>query len=226
MSEVRNGALREIEVTAPTVEEASREALERLGAVPAEVVVEPVSPAAEGTESAGAIRVRLREGRNERISEIGSAVILIAQILAGLLDRMGLPLPVTVRQESAGDALLAEIGGKAPGLLIGRHGQTLSAIEYFLNRALANRLASCPYVYVDAGGYRERRRATLQRIAEKARSLVRRRRRPLTLEPMSPRDRREIHLALAGDEWVTTESIGDGEHRRVRVVPRSAGQRR
>jgi spoIIIJ-associated protein len=114
------------------------------------------------------------------------------------------------------------ISGDKRGMLIGRRGQTLDALEYLVNRIIA-REELPGRVGIDAEDYRERRRGSLEGLAQRLAERVRRRGRPVSLNPMSPRDRRIIHLALQGDPSLVTRSTGDGYYRRLVIAP--AGSR-
>jgi len=111
------------------------------------------------------------------------------------------------------------------GFLIGHRGQTLDAIEYLVNRIVTKSDETDAHVAVDVEGYRERRWKSLENLALRLGERAKRRRKPVTLSPMSPRDRRVIHLTLEGDPLVTTKSTGRGYFRQVCIVPEE-GQRK
>jgi len=111
------------------------------------------------------------------------------------------------------------------GFLIGHRGQTLDALEYLVNRIVTKSDEVDVHVAVDVEGYRERRWKSLENLALRLGERVKRRRKPATLSPMSPRDRRVIHLTLEGDPLVTTKSTGRGYFRQVCIVPEE-GQRK
>jgi spoIIIJ-associated protein len=125
-----------------------------------------------------------------------------------------------------GSAPRLEIGGDPSGLLIGRRGQTLDALEYLVNRiALHDEAAVGMRVTVDVDGYRVRRQQALEdqarRMSERARSSGK----PISLNPLGPRDRRIVHLALQNDTAVTTRSEGEGFYRRVVIAPTAPARR-
>lgn len=111
------------------------------------------------------------------------------------------------------------------GFLIGHRGQTLDALEYLVNRIVTKSDDIDAHIAVDVEGYRERRWKSLENLALRLGERVKRRRKPATLSPMSPRDRRVIHLTLEGDPLVTTKSTGRGYFRQVCIVPEE-GQRK
>lgn len=111
------------------------------------------------------------------------------------------------------------IHGDTSGLLIGRRGQTLDALEYVVNRAVGHDEERAAHVAVDANGYRARRRAALEALAHRMAEEARSKGRPVSLNPMSPRERRIVHLALQDDPALTTRSAGSGFYRRLVIAP-------
>jgi len=117
-----------------------------------------------------------------------------------------------------GEAVITVTGGPV-NLLIGHRGQTLDALEYLLNRMVTRNEEGEARFVLDTEGYRERRRKSLESLALHLGERVKRRRKTVTLSPLSPRDRRIIHLALQGDPLVTTKSMGRGYFRRLSILP-------
>jgi spoIIIJ-associated protein len=107
-----------------------------------------------------------------------------------------------------------------PGILIGKHGQTLNAVEYLLNCMLNRSSLVKKKVFVDAEGYRERREQMLADLAYRAAAKVKQTHQEIVLDPMPPRDRRIIHVTLQSDEQIRTYSRGEGMMRRVAVTTR------
>jgi spoIIIJ-associated protein len=122
------------------------------------------------------------------------------------------------------DGVRLVISGDPSGLLIGRRGQTLDALEYLLHRIVAHGEDTGARLVVDAENYRLRRRESLEDLARRVAERARRSGKPITLSPMSPRDRRIVHLALQGDTGMTTRSAGSGFYRKIVIAP--AGARR
>lgn len=141
------------------------------------------------------------------------------EILAELLRQMGEQADIELAQSDDPDMLELNIRGDGSGILIGRHGQTLDAIEYLVNRMLARRIKEAAPISVDTESYRARRRRQLQRMALAKGEQAKREHVPVTLEPMPPRDRRIVHLALKDDPMITTRSSGDGFMRAVEILP-------
>jgi spoIIIJ-associated protein len=118
------------------------------------------------------------------------------------------------------------VAGAGAGIVIGRHGQTLDAIEYLLNRIASHCDKTPVRIAIDVEGYRERRQESVEQVARQAAEKARATGRPVTLAPMSARDRRTVHVALGDDREITTRSEGEGSFRRVVIVPsRSPGSR-
>ena len=105
------------------------------------------------------------------------------------------------------------------GILIGRRGQTLASLQFMVRLIVSHQTKKWVPIVVDIESYRRRRSEKLEALAERLAEQVRERGRPFTLRPMLPYERRIIHLALADYPNVTTESIGEGESRRVVIRP-------
>lgn len=136
-----------------------------------------------------------------------------------MLDKMDLDLI----PELTDDGIINLVGEDA-GVVIGRYGETLKALEYITNLVCHDDM-STRRVRFDCGGYRARREQTLRRLAESIAREAKRKGSPVSLEPMSSWERRLIHIALRDDKEVETRSIGEEPLRRVLVCP-VGGQRR
>jgi spoIIIJ-associated protein len=112
-----------------------------------------------------------------------------------------------------------EISGRDAGRVIGKKGQVLAAVQYLTNRIVNRPGLDRRYVTVDAEGYRSRRDSTLATMARRLGKQAVDEGKIITFEPMNPRDRRVIHLALAKFEGVVTKSEGEGDDRRVQIIP-------
>ncbi|HET8679906.1 MAG TPA: RNA-binding cell elongation regulator Jag/EloR [bacterium] len=203
------------EASARSVEEAIALAIRELGAsredVDVEVLQEP-RPALLGLGGRDA-RVRVTTRSTE-----GALAERIATEVLGL---MGYTATGDI-QESGGRTTVV-LEGQEIGGLVGPRGQTLDALEFLVGLQLAKRLGHRLHVTLDAEGYRARRETALQAMAGQAANRAIRERKPVSLEPMDPRDRRTIHMALQHDPRVVTSSIGEDENRRVVVHPRDGG---
>jgi len=145
------------------------------------------------------------------------------QVLKEVLRLMS--LEATLSLETRDEGLVINIAGAAEGLVIGRKGQTLDALEYLLHRIVTRSEESEVHLVLDAEGYRERRRKSLETLALRLGERAKRRHKTVALSPLSPRDRRVIHVALQGDPLVTTKSLGRGYFRRLFIVPEEGPRR-
>jgi spoIIIJ-associated protein len=140
-------------------------------------------------------------------------------ILARILELMGEKAEIERATDAEPDTVELNVKGDGSGLLIGRHGQTLDALEYLVNRALARKLKDAAPISIDTESYRLRRRQQLHRMALSKGEQAKREHVAVMLDPMPPRDRRIIHLALKDDPLITTRSSGDGFLRSIQIVP-------
>lgn len=146
-----------------------------------------------------------------------------SRLLQEILAQMGMQTDVSSTVHDSEVVLSFE--DVTDGLLIGRKGQTLDALEYLVNRIIARNDDNETHLLLDAAGYRDRRRQNLESLAMRLGERAKRRRRPVTLSPLNPRDRRIIHLVLEDDPLVTTKSLGRGYLRRLSIVPEEAARR-
>jgi len=140
--------------------------------------------------------------------------------LEEILRRMG--VVATVQQKSAADGaeIILEIKAADSGLLIGRKGQTLEALQYLIERIAGERQSSeGAHIIVDIENYRERRRRSLEDMALRLGEKAKRQRKTVTVDALGPADRRIIHAALQDDPWLTTRSLGQGSYRRLLIIP-------
>ncbi len=149
----------------------------------------------------------------------------IREVLQGLLGKLGVDAIVKVRSgtcvipdEEAANSIVYDIIGDDLGILIGRRGQTLVALQHMVRLMVANRTKYFVPVIIDVNGYRQRRLRALRSLALRTAEQVIERNMPFSLEPMPAFDRRIIHLILADHPDVTTKSVGLGEERKVVIV--------
>ncbi len=140
-------------------------------------------------------------------------------VLREILRHLGVDATIAFEPSDEAGVVWWRIQGDDSGITIGRHGQTLDAIEHLLNRVVGAEQAD--KIHLDADGYRQRRAESLEDRARRTAEEVRRTGRPLELPPMSPRDRRTVHLALQDDPDVETISEGQEPHRVLVVYPRT-----
>jgi spoIIIJ-associated protein len=144
-------------------------------------------------------------------------------ILETLLRGMGLKAKVEVLADTSAEdsrAFVLNIVGDDLGVLIGRRGETLHDLEYMTRLLVAHKTEHSPKLVVDVEGYRTRRERSLRELAKRMAERVQSNRQPITLEAMPPNERRIVHLSLRDHLTVKTQSIGEGDHRRVMIIPK------
>ena len=147
--------------------------------------------------------------------------VVSKEILETLLHGMGLPAQVQVLSDPNAEdsqAFVLNIVGDDLGVLIGRRGETLRDLEYLLRLMVSQKTGKPGKLSVDIEGYRIRRERILRELAKRMAERVEMSRQPITLEAMPPNERRIIHLTLRDHLNVRTNSIGEGEHRRVMIL--------
>ena len=146
-----------------------------------------------------------------------------AEVLRELLQHMGLEAEVVAQEDD--ERVNLEVKGPETGLVIGKKGQTLDALQYLVNKIVSREQTDGGKpIHVDAEGYRGRRAESLVELAHRLAEKARRTGRPVAADPMSPADRRVIHLALADMPGLTTRSEGEGIHRHLVVIPKGDAQ--
>jgi spoIIIJ-associated protein len=236
-----------VEVSGKTVEEAIAKALGEL-AVPREAAeVEVLSRGSRGVLGLGAeearVRVSLLPTRGEAVPTEAPAkappaaedVAKVArELLQELLNYMGVQARVVVipgeppqgmLEEEGPAPLMLDVRGNDLGVLIGRRGETLRALQYMTQLMLSRWQGRWLPVIVDVEQYKARRRHSLQQLARRVAEQVSFSHQPVALEAMPADERRIIHLALRNHPKVTTKSVGEGDRRKVTIIPRSQSAR-
>jgi len=140
--------------------------------------------------------------------------------LVEILHFMGMVATVEQKAAANGEEIILEVKAENSGLLIGRKGQTLEALQYLVDRIAGERQGSeGPHVVIDIENYRERRRRALEDMALRLGEKAKRQRKTVTVDALSAADRRVIHAALHDDPWLTTKSLGQGSYRRLLIIP-------
>lgn len=142
---------------------------------------------------------------------------LASEMLNEILKRMALTVDVTVREDA--EEVILDCAGEDAGRVIGKKGQTLDALQFLINKIVNRFPDGRRHIVLDSGDYRQRRENGLASMARREAKRAVAQSRIITLEPMSPRDRRVIHLSLAKFPGVSTRSDGQGAERRVRIIP-------
>lgn len=197
-----------VEKRGRSVEEAVAAALQELGVQAEQAEVEVLEVPARGLfgligSRDALVRVTVKESKED----------LALRFLQDVARAIGLDVEISTRRDE--DYVFFDVRGDELGILIGRRGQTLDALQYLTNLAVGRVSGERQRIVVDVEGYRRRREETLQRLAERLAEKVRRSGQSMELEPMSAHERRVIHLALQNSPYVTTYSEGEEPFRKV-----------
>ncbi len=234
--------MKEVEISAKTVEEAIQQALEELGVSRDKVEVDVLSEGRHGVLGVGAEEAKIRVRALEAIpSEAGlepaeqvlepaeqnDLINITRDVLETMLSRMGVTTTVVHQeeasiqeQEKTPAPVVFDVKGDGLGILIGRRGQTLACLQYIVRLIASHRMKSSAFIVIDINGYKQHRYQSLKALASRIAEEVEASGESFTLEPMPAYERRIIHIALADHAGVTTESTGIGEARKVVILPR------
>ena len=187
-------------------------------AAPAEAETEaPAEETAEEAQEDGAAEeeapAKTREERPFSAEEQNETAEEAKKFLAGVFN--GMDLDVTMEKMVNEERILLNLRGKGLGILIGKHGQTLNALQYLTNLAAGRLYHHRYFVMLDVENYRSRREQTLTALAKRLAEKAKRTGESVELEPMEPGERRIIHLALQADPDIVTDSEGEGSGRHV-----------
>lgn len=142
----------------------------------------------------------------------------VEKFLKDVFGAMGMEVTMNITQNPQDREMNITLDGADMGVLIGKRGQTLDSLQYLSSLVVNKNTEDYIRVKVDTENYRERRKATLENLAKNIASKVKRTRKPVSLEPMNPYERRVIHSALQNDKYVCTHSEGEEPYRRVVVT--------
>ncbi len=207
---------------AKTVEDAIEKGLERLAITRDEADIEILEEGSRGVLNLiGGKPAKVVVRKKDDASAVSAK---IKELLTNVLDLMDLSCQVTVRAEDDMHIVQVDTVG-ADGLLIGKKGQNLEALEHLLRRMVGKQLRRSVRLEVDIGGYRERRVTALENKAASMASRVKSSGKEMQVEPLSAAERRIVHLALVGDPQVKTYTVGDGDLKSVVIAPQRRGAR-
>ena len=201
-----------IEVSAKTVDDAITEASIKLGTTSDKIEVEVIEKGSTGflgIKSKPAI-IKARK-KNDTVDNI-------REFLENVFSAMDMEVTIDIKKAEDDKVYEVELSGKEMGLLIGKRGQTLDSLQYLTNLAVNKLSDGYIKVKLDTEDYRQRRKDTLENLAKNIAYKVKRTKRPVSLEPMNPFERRVIHSALQGDRYVETHSEGEEPFRHVVVT--------
>lgn len=203
-----------IEVSAKTVSDAITEACQKLTVTSDNLEYEVIEEGSAGFLGIGSkpavIKARVKSSVEDTAKDF----------LNEVFRAMNLAVVVDVKYDEADNSMEVDLSGDEMGVLIGKRGQTLDSLQYLVSLVVNKNAENYIRVKVDTENYRQRRKETLENLAKNISYKVKRTKRPVSLEPMNPYERRIIHSALQNDKYVTTHSEGDEPYRHVVVVLR------
>lgn len=201
-----------IEVSAKTVNDAITEACQKLTVTSDKLEYEVVEEGSSGFLGIGSkpaiIKARVKSSVEDTAKDF----------LKDVFEAMDLTVVVDVKYDELNSSMDIDLSGDDMGVLIGKRGQTLDSLQYLVSLVVNKNVDNYIRVKVDTENYRQRRKDTLENLAKNISYKVKRTKRPVSLEPMNPYERRIIHSALQNDKYVTTHSEGDEPFRHVVVV--------
>ena len=201
-----------VEFSAKTVDDAITEACQKLTVTSDKLEYEVVEEGSSGFLGIGAkpavIKARIKNSVADKAKEF----------LKEVFDAMNIVVVIDVKYDEENRNIDIELSGDEMGVLIGKRGQTLDSLQYLVSLVVNKDEDEYIRVKVDTEDYRKRRKETLENLAKNIAYKVKRTKRPVSLEPMNPYERRIIHSALQNDKYVTTHSEGEEPCRRVVVT--------
>jgi spoIIIJ-associated protein len=198
-----------------STEEAIENACAHFQVSPEQLEIEIVSVGSPGLFGLGGRKAKIRAALREESEEL--LLSSAKEILETLLERVQEQATVSVRQED--DRISLRIETDDAGLLIGKQGQTLDALQYLVTKMLAKKSRRKVRITIDVEAYRARHNEALAHLAQKYGEKVKKSGRPIILSPMNPYDRRIVHMALQDDKEVKTMSRGEGLYKKVVISP-------
>ena len=155
--------------------------------------------------------------RSAKIEEV-SAEDTAKNFLKDVFAAMNMQVVIDVKYNEEEKSMDIELSGDEMGVLIGKRGQTLDSLQYLVSLVVNKEMEEYIRVKIDTENYRQRRKETLENLAKNIAYKVKKTRRPVSLEPMNPYERRIIHSTLQNDKYISTHSEGDEPYRRVVVT--------
>lgn len=201
-----------VEFKGKTKDEALMQASVELGVPSTDLEYEVVSEETKGFLGIGSKPCIIKARRKKTFIDE------IREYLESLFKAMDIQTEIQIEFDETENVLSINLEGPEMGILIGKRGQTLDALQYIISLAVNKKSESYIRVKLDTENYRARRKETLENLAKNIAYKVKRTKRPVSLEPMNPFERRVIHSALQNDKFVTTHSEGDEPYRHVVVT--------
>ena len=201
-----------IEISAKNVDDAITQATVQLGITSDQLEYEVLDKGSTGFLGIGSKNAVIKARKKFSIDEN------VGEFLSFIFDAMKMEVEILVAVNEEEHIIEVELKGDDMGILIGKRGQTLDSLQYLTNLAINKHSDEYYKVKIDTEDYRKRRKETLENLAKNIAYKVKRTKRPVSLEPMNPFERRIIHSALQNDRYVTTHSEGDEPYRHVVVT--------
>ena len=201
-----------IEISAKNVDDAITQATVQLGITSDQLEYEVLDKGSTGFLGIGSKNAVIKARKKFSIDEN------VVEFLSSIFDAMKMEVEILVAVNEEEHIIEVELKGDDMGILIGKRGQTLDSLQYLTNLAINKHSDEYYKVKIDTEDYRKRRKETLENLAKNIAYKVKRTKRPVSLEPMNPFERRIIHSALQNDRYVTTHSEGDEPYRHVVVT--------
>lgn len=201
-----------IEFSAKTVDDAITEACQKFLVASDKLEYEVVEEGSSGFLGIGSkpalIKARIKNSVEDTAKDF----------LNSVFEAMNLTVVIDIKYDEENHSMNIDLSGDEMGILIGKRGQTLDSLQYLVSLVVNKDVENYIHIKVDTENYRQRRKETLENLAKNISYKVKRTKRPISLEPMNPYERRIIHSALQNDKYVTTHSEGDEPFRHVVVV--------
>lgn len=201
-----------IEISAKNVDDAITQATVQLGITSDQLEYEVLDKGSTGFLGIGSKNAVIKARKKFSIDEN------VVEFLSSIFDAMKMEVEILVAVNEEEHIIEVELKGDDMGILIGKRGQTLDSLQYLTNLAINKHSDEYYKVKIDTEDYRKRRKETLENLAKNIAYKVKRTKRPVSLEPMNPFERRIIHSALQNDRYVTTHSEGDEPYHHVVVT--------
>ena len=201
-----------IEISAKTVADAITEACQKLEVTSDKLEYIVVEEGSSGFLGIGSKPAIIKAKVKSSITDTAK------DFLKDVLEAMNMVVVLDAKYDEENKNLNVDLSGDEMGVLIGKRGQTLDSLQYLLSLVVNKESEEYIRVKVDTEDYRKRRKETLENLAKNIAYKVKRTKRPVSLEPMNPYERRIIHSALQNDKYVTTHSEGEEPFRRVVVT--------
>lgn len=231
-----------VEAEGDSIDAAIENALRLLGVSRDQITIEVVSEGRRGILGFGAQKARIRAQLKKPAARESAAagersvshpaisaapqqdaeiIRKAKEVLQEIFERIGASATITVKSSAKGDETILDVQTANSGVLIGRKGQTLEALQYLVSRIVGERQSgeATPHIVIDIENYRERRRRSLEDMALRLGEKAKRQRKTVTVDALSAADRRIVHAALQDDPWLSTKSLGQGAYRRLLIIP-------